>query len=103
MKTIAIIFLATLSYIEEPTKKENLFSWQITFDSYAKCERFFDSYGAHLMNGVVDHARRQYDQELQVDYLACAKVEIDANKIAEGDTQPTILDQRVMYSTGESN
>jgi len=40
---------------------------------------------------------------LQVDYLACAKVEIDANKIAEGDTQPTILDQKVMYSTGESN
>jgi|TARA_B110000444_G_C18694492_1_gene525895 hypothetical protein len=103
MKTIAIIFLATLSYIEEPTKKENLFSWQITFNSYAKCQTFFDRYGAHLMNGVIDHARRQYEQELQVDYLACAKVELDANRIAEGNTEPKIIDQRVMYSTGASN
>ena len=103
MKTIVIIFLATLSYIEEPANKENLFSWQITFDSYAKCETFFDSYGAHLMNGVVDHAKRQFSKELQVDYLACAKVELDANRLAEGDTQPKILDQKVMYTTGESD
>lgn len=103
MKTIVIIFLATLSYIEEPANKENLFSWQITFDSYAKCETFFDSYGAHLMNGVVDHAKRQFSKELQVDYLACAKVELDANRLAEGNTQPKILDQKVMYTTGESD
>ena len=34
MKFFAIIFLATLSYIDNPDKTENLYSYQLQFQSY---------------------------------------------------------------------
>ena len=43
---VAYIFLATIFYIATPDIKENLYSWQITFNSFEKCEQFFDAYGA---------------------------------------------------------
>ena len=92
IKSIAIIFLVTLFNIEQPTEKENLYSWQITFNDFAQCESFFNEYGDKLMNGVIDHAKREYDKDMQIEYLSCAKVEIDAN-----NTHPIVLDQKVMY------
>ena len=81
IKSIAIIFLVTLFNIEQPTEKDNLYSWQITFNDFAQCESFFNEYGDKLMNGVIDHAKREYNKDMQIEYLSCAKVEIDANNI----------------------
>ena len=84
IKTVAIIFLVTLFNVEQPAEKENLYSWQMVFNDFAQCESFFNDYGDRLMNGVVDHAKREYNKNMQIEYLSCAKVEIDANRLAEG-------------------
>ena len=44
------------------------------------------------MNGVMDHAKREYNKDMQIEYLSCAQVEIDDN-----NTNPIVLDQKVMY------
>ena len=94
---VAYIFLATIFYIATPDLKENLYSWQITFNSFEKCEQFFDAYGASLMNGVIDHGTNKYGQQVGLEYLSCAKVTIDPQSLIDGDTHPKILEQRVMY------
>ena len=97
MKAVTFIFLATLFFTEEPTQKENLYSWQITFNSFSQCEQFFNEYGANLLNGVQDHAKRTYGRDAQVEYLSCAQVEIDPSMLEEGNTHPKVIGQKVMY------
>ena len=97
MTKFTFIFLATLFYLSEPAKKENLYSWQITFNSFSQCEQFFNEYGAKLLNGVQDHAKRTYGRDAQVEYLSCAQVEIDPSMLEEGNTQPKVIGQTVMY------
>ncbi len=92
IKSVAIIFLVTLFNVEQTTEKENLYSWQIMFKDFAQCESFFNEYGDKLMNGVMDHAKREYNKDMQIEYLSCAQVEIDAN-----NTNPIVLNQKVMY------
>ena len=50
MKFFAIIFLATVSYIDNPNKTENLFSYQLQFPSYDECVIFYNDYEAKLLN-----------------------------------------------------
>ncbi len=92
MTKFTFIFLATLFYLSEPAKKENLYSWQITFDSFERCEMFFDNYGDKLLNGVVDHGTKKFGKPIGVEYLSCAMVEVSPNF-----TQPRILGQKIMY------
>lgn len=92
MTKFTFIFLATLFYLSEPAKKENLYSWQITFDSFESCEMFFDNYGDKLLNGVVDHGTKKFGKPIGVEYLSCAMVEVSPNF-----TQPRILGQKIMY------
>ena len=92
IKSVAIIFLVTLFNVKQTTEKENLYSWQIMFKDFAQCEWFFNEYGDKLMNGVMDHAKREYNKDMQIEYLSCAQVEIDDN-----NTNPIVLDQKVMY------
>ena len=92
MTKFTVIFLATLFYLSEPAKKENLYSWQITFDSFERCEMFFDNYGDKLLNGVVDHGTKKFGKPIGVEYLSCAMVEVSPNF-----TQPRILGQKIMY------
>ena len=75
MKFFAIIFLATVSYISEPNKTENLYSYQLQFESYDRCVMFFNQYNAQLLNGLLDHSKSKFG-EVQIDYLSCAEVEI---------------------------
>ena len=70
MNAITYIFLATLFYTAQPEVKENLYSWQLTFNSYEKCEQFYDRYGANLLNGVLDHGTKKYGKSLDVEYLS---------------------------------
>tara|TARA_A100001011_G_C14025807_1_gene721426 strand:- start:87 stop:380 length:294 start_codon:yes stop_codon:yes gene_type:complete len=93
MKTITIIYLATLFYSTSPTEKENVYSWQITFNTYQECELFYDSYNANLLNGLLNHGKEKYGKKMGVDYLSCAKVEIDENF-----PEPHVLGQKVLYS-----
>ena len=92
MTKFTFIFLATLFYLSEPAKKENLYSWQITFDSFERCEMFFDNYGDKLLNGVVYHGTKKFGKPIGVEYLSCAMVEVSPNF-----TQPRILGQKIMY------
>ena len=92
MTKFTFIFLATLFHLSEPAKKENLYSWQITFESFERCEMFFDDYGDKLLNGVVDHGSKKYGNPMGVEYLSCAMVEVSPNS-----TQPRILGQKIMY------
>ena len=43
MKFFAIIFLATLSYIGDEDKTENLYSYQLQFESYQQCIHFYNN------------------------------------------------------------
>ena len=75
--------------------KENVYSWQITFNTYQECELFYETYNASLLNGLLNHGRKQYGKNMGVDYLSCAKVEIDENF-----PEPNVLGQKVLYSVG---
>jgi len=92
MNMMTVIFLATLFYVQTPEVKENLYSWQIQFSSYEQCEQFFDIYGDKLLNGVVNHGKLVYGQDLGVEYLACAEVKIDPTQ-----QRPQIVGQKVVY------
>ena len=93
MNTITIIFLATLYYVASPEVKENLYSYQLMFNSYDQCEMFFDDYSDELLNGLMDHGKMKYGQEVGVDYLSCAQVKV--NLQMPGD--PEVIGQKVMY------
>ena len=60
MKTVVVIFLATLLYAENPQKSENLYSWQIQFSNFDKCQMFYEEYEAELLNGLLDHSKQKY-------------------------------------------
>tara|TARA_B100000941_G_C28451410_1_gene525271 strand:- start:709 stop:1002 length:294 start_codon:yes stop_codon:yes gene_type:complete len=97
MSTVTYIFLATLFYVANPDIKENLYSYQVQFGNMEQCEQFFDEFGDKLLNGVVNHGTQKYNTQIGVEYLSCAKVQMDLTK----STQPTILDQKVMYKASE--
>lgn len=94
MKGITVIFLATLLYTGDPQKTENLYSWQITFQSYDQCKLFYNEYQADILNGLLDHGTKKFGK-IEVDYLACAEVELDFNK-----KHPKVLSQIEMYKKG---
>jgi len=92
MKTVVVIFLATLLYAENPQKSENVYSWQLTFPTFEKCKEFYQQYEADLLNGLLEHSRDKYNTNMDVDYVSCALVEMDWQK-----QQPVVLGQNVMY------
>ena len=94
MKGITFIFLATLLYAGDPQKTENLYSWQITFQSYDQCKLFYDAYQADILNGLLDHGTKKFGK-IEIDYLAWAEVELDFNK-----KHPKVLSQVEMYKKG---
>ena len=63
MKTVVVIFLATLLYAENPQKSENLYSWQIQFSNFDKCQMFYEEYEAELLNGLLDHSKQNTKHE----------------------------------------
>ncbi|MBR19854.1 MAG: hypothetical protein CMA64_06875 [Euryarchaeota archaeon] len=93
MKSIAIIFLATLIYTNDPSKTENLYSWQLQFHSYDKCTEFYNKYQAEILNGLLDHGREKYNAVMEIDYLACGMVEMDFQK----NSNPKVIGQKEMY------
>ncbi|MBJ34103.1 MAG: hypothetical protein CMC89_05185 [Flavobacteriaceae bacterium] len=99
MNTLSItyIFLATLFFYATPDVKENLYSWQLTFDSFENCQKFYDQYGDKLLNGLLDHGKKKYGEEMGIDYLACAMVEIDPQKVMEGTEHPNVMHQLPVY------
>lgn len=91
MKFFAIILLATVSYIGQPDKTENLYSYQLQFGSYDECVKFYVDYQDKLLNGLLDHGRTKYG-DIQIDYLSCAEVEITPNL-----TVPNVIGQKPLY------
>lgn len=91
MKFFAIIFLATVSYIDNPNKTENLFSYQLQFPSYDNCVAFYNNYEAKLLNGLLDHSKKKFG-DVNIEYLSCAEVEITPNLDI-----PMVLGQRPVY------
>jgi len=97
MNGITYILLATLFFTATPDKKENLYSWQLTFSNYEKCISFFDHYGDKLLNGVMDHGKLKYGEDVGVEYMSCAMVKVDPQALINGFTEPEVLGQRVVY------
>ena len=91
MKFFAIILLATLSYTQEPSKTENLYSYQLQFQSYEQCLKFYNDFEAKLLNGLLDHGTTKYGK-IQIDYVSCAEVEIST-----GSDKPKVLCQVPVY------
>jgi|TARA_B100000085_G_scaffold266410_1_gene275060 hypothetical protein len=92
MKTVVVIFLATLLYAEDPKKSENLYSWQIQFSNFDKCQMFYQEYEAELLNGLLDHSKQKYKARMDIDYVSCALVEMDMTM-----KDPKVIGQKVMY------
>tara|TARA_B100000925_G_C21787229_1_gene378917 strand:+ start:105 stop:398 length:294 start_codon:yes stop_codon:yes gene_type:complete len=92
MKTVVVIFLATLLYAEDPKKSENLYSWQIQFSNFDKCQMFYQEYEAELLNGLLDHSKQKYKARMDIDYVSCALVEMDMKM-----KDPKVIGQKVMY------
>ena len=92
MKTVVVIFLATLLYAEDPKKSENLYSWQIQFSNFDKCQMFYQDYEAELLNGLLDHSKQKYKARMDIDYVSCALVEMDMTM-----KDPKVIGQKVMY------
>ena len=91
MKFFAFIFLATLRYVGEPEKTENLFSYQLQFQSYDQCVVFYNEHQANILNGLLEHGRSKFG-DIEIDYLACAEVEITPSLDI-----PNVLGQRPVY------
>ena len=91
MKFFAIILLATVSYIGQPDKTENLYSYQLQFESYDECVKFYVDYQDKLLNGLLDHGRTKFG-DIQIDYLSCAEVEITPDL-----TVPNVIGQKPLY------
>lgn len=94
MKFFAVILLATISYTKEPSKTENLYSYQLQFGSYDQCLKFYNDFEAKLLNGLLDHGTTKYGN-IQIDYVSCAEVEI-----TPGLDKPTVLGQIPVYERG---
>tara|TARA_B100001057_G_scaffold340547_1_gene341331 strand:- start:940 stop:1230 length:291 start_codon:yes stop_codon:yes gene_type:complete len=92
MKTVVVIFLATLIYADDPDRSENLYSWQMQFPTFEKCQLFYQEYEANLLNGLLDHSKQKYKAQLNIDYVSCALVEMD---MAQKD--PKVIGQKIMY------
>ena len=92
MKTVVVIFLATLLYAEDPKKSENLYSWQIQFSNFDKCQMFYQEYEAELLNGLLDHSKQKYKARMDIDYVSCALVEMDMTM-----KDPKVIGQKVMF------
>tara|TARA_B100001287_G_C22604802_1_gene492178 strand:+ start:464 stop:754 length:291 start_codon:yes stop_codon:yes gene_type:complete len=92
MKTVVVIFLATLIYADDPNKSENLYSWQMQFPTFEKCQLFYKEYEANLLNGLLDHSKQKYNTQLNIDYVSCALVEMDMLQ-----KDPKVIGQRIMY------
>ena len=92
MKSVVVIFLATLLYAEDPKKSENLYSWQMQFSNFDKCQMFYKEYEAELLNGLLDHSKQKYKARMDIDYVSCALVEMDMTM-----KDPKVIGQKVMY------
>ena len=92
MKSVVVIFLATLLYAEDPKKSENLYSWQMQFSNFDKCQMFYQEYEAELLNGLLDHSKQKYKARMDIDYVSCALVEMDMTM-----KDPKVIGQKVMY------
>ena len=91
---MAIIFLATMFAQDNPSQKENLYSWQLQFQTYDQCVSFFDEYGDKLLNGLIIHAKQHYGKEMGIEYVSCANVKMDMTQ-----SQPEVIGQRTVYKT----
>ena len=91
MKFFAIIFLATLSYIDNPNKTENLYSYQLQFQSYNQCSKSYEDYQDKLLNGLLGHGIEKFGN-MQIDYVSCAEVEITSDLEI-----PIVLGQKPVY------
>jgi|TARA_A100001388_G_scaffold52479_1_gene35586 hypothetical protein len=91
MKFFAIIFLATLSYIDNPDKTENLYSYQLQFQSYDQCLQFYEDYQDKLLNGLLGHGKERFGN-MQIDYVSCAEVEITTDLEI-----PNVIGQKPVY------
>ena len=89
---MAIIFLATLFAQDNLSQKENLYSWQLQFQTYDQCVLFFDDYGDKLLNGLITHAKQHYGKDMGIEYVSCAKVKMDM-----AQSQPEVIGQRTVY------
>ena len=95
MKFFAVIFLATLSYIGDEDKTENLYSYQLQFESYQQCIHFYNNNTAKLLNGLLDYGKEKYG-DIQIQYLSCAEVEITPNLDI-----PNVIGQKPVYNRGD--
>ena len=94
MKFFAIIFLATLNYVGDKDRTENLFSYQLQFQSYNECVSFYNSYQANLLNGLLEHGRQKFG-DIEIDYISCAEVEITTDMEI-----PKVIGQKPVYKRG---
>ena len=94
MKFFAVIFLATLSYIGDEERTENLYSYQLQFGSYDECIHFYNNNSANLLNGLLEHGKEKYG-DIQIEYLSCAEVEITPTL-----SVPNVIGQKPIYKRG---
>ena len=98
----AILFYAVFTIVGSVDKKE-MISWGLTFDSHEKCIQFYNNNSKKLLDGVKDHARKQYKLDLHLTELGCAQaISNFEEEIPEGVDRPAQVSMKIPLFTGSS-
>ena len=87
----AILIYAYLAY-PQSDNIEKVISWNLPFASYQECESFYHMYEDKLQSGVLVHAKEQYEADMTIREIGCARAVIEK----PGD-DPDVSDQRPIF------
>ena len=98
----AILFYAVFTLVGSVDKKE-VISWGLTFRSHEKCMEFYDQNSKKLLDGVKEHAYKEYNQPMHLTELGCAHAVSDFDLVLpDGEERNAIITMRVPLYTGSS-
>ena len=98
----AILFYAVFTLVGSVDKKE-VISWGLTFPSHEKCIEFYDQNSKKLLDGVKEHAYKEYNQPMHLTELGCAHAVSDFDLVLpDGEERNAIITIRVPLYTGSS-
>tara|TARA_Y100001938_G_C7924806_1_gene346342 strand:- start:129 stop:437 length:309 start_codon:yes stop_codon:yes gene_type:complete len=98
----AILFYAVFTLVGSVDKKE-VISWGLTFPSHEKCIEFYDQNSKKLLDGVKEHAYKEYNQPMHLTELGCAHAVSDFDLVLpDGEERNAIITMRVPLYTGSS-
>ena len=78
MIKVTILLYAILLY-PDGLRQQQVISWNLPFQSYENCEKFYNENQKKLKDGVVVHGNSEYEEGMTLSEMGCTKVVISGN------------------------